>query len=209
MSDFLSSFVSKTSGKVPLRIMIIIPFVILVTVAGGFTGYLSLRNGQEAVNNVATKLRNEITDRIQERIRAYLENVHLINQLHANAFELGQLSLDKMEDLEYYFWTQIQPFKHTVTNTFIGMKNGELIGAGQSIEANGGTDSPPQILLANKSTGGSLNYYDTDFTGKRTELKSDGKGKPYDPRIRAWYQYAQKAMKRFGVQFILNLRHNL
>jgi len=186
MSDFLSTFVSKTSGKVPLRIMIIIPFVILVTVAGGFTGYLSLRNGQEAVNNVATKLRNEITDRIQERIRAYLENAHLINQLHANAFELGQLSLDEMEDLEYYFWTQVEPFKHAVTNTFIGTKDGELIGA------KGVADDNPQILLANKATGGRLNYYSTDAIGKRTEVV-DSSPSTYDPRIREWYQNAQKA----------------
>lgn len=182
----VSDFVSRISGKVPLRTVIVIPFVVLILLAGVVTGYLSFRNGQEAVNNVASQLRSEITARIQERVRNYLETAHLINRLNANDIELDQVDLEDVPTLELYFWKQIQTFPQ-VTNTFIGLPNGKFVGAG------GQGESFPQILLADESTGGSLNYYKTNAQGKR--LKVVDSADNYDPTKRDWYKNAVKAGK--------------
>ncbi len=179
-----NGFLSKLSGKVPLRIMIVIPFVALVSFAGGLTGYLSLRNGQEAVNNVASQLRGEVTARIEERVQSYLETAHKVNKLNANDIELGQLNLEDTLALEKYFWKRIQSFEE-VTNIFIGIqKEGSMYGA-KGI----GTDLP-QIILGNDSTGGSLNYYDTDTLGNREKVRESAPD--YDPRVRSWYKDAVK-----------------
>lgn len=182
----VSDFVSRISGKVPLRTVIVIPFVVLILLAGVVTGYLSFRNGQEAVNNVASQLRSETTARIQERVRNYLENIHLINQLNANDIELNQLDLDNISNLELYFWKQIQTFPE-VTNTFVGLPNERLVGAG------GQGEGYPQILLADESTRGSLKYYNTNARGKRLDEKHSAPN--YDPTKRAWYKDAVKAGK--------------
>ncbi len=41
--------------------------------AVGLTGWLSLRNGQKAVNNVASQLLNGVTTRVDEHLENYLK----------------------------------------------------------------------------------------------------------------------------------------
>jgi hypothetical protein len=54
--------------KIPLRLVLILPFVLQIFGMVGLTGYLSLRNGQKAVNDLATKLRSEVSSRIEKRL---------------------------------------------------------------------------------------------------------------------------------------------
>ncbi len=53
------------SRKVSLRLVLIVPFVLQVAIAVGITGWLSLRNGQKAVNDLAAQLQGEVSARIQ------------------------------------------------------------------------------------------------------------------------------------------------
>ena len=52
-------------SRVSLRTVLIVPFVLQIFVAVGLTGYLSLRNGQKAVNDLADRLSNEVSDRTE------------------------------------------------------------------------------------------------------------------------------------------------
>jgi len=54
--------------KIPLQTMLIVPFVVQTVGAVAVVGYLSYRNGQKAVNDVATQLQNDISDRIKENL---------------------------------------------------------------------------------------------------------------------------------------------
>ncbi len=186
MSNIFNSVISQVSGKLPLRTMIVIPFVVLVALAGGTTGYLSLRNGQEAVNNVASKLRAEVAARIEERVKSYLDTAHLVNELHANTIALEQLNLADNKDLQKHFWKQVQSFAQ-VTNTFIGLPSGDFVGASRR------TEGTPQIILADQTTEGSLTYYNTNTRGLPTRV--DVSASNYDPRGRAWYTDAVKRGK--------------
>ncbi|MGK7922657.1 MAG: hypothetical protein AB4080_21905, partial [Trichodesmium sp.] len=47
----------KVSISIPLQSILIVPFVVQIFAAVGLTGWLSLRNGQQAVNEVTTQLR--------------------------------------------------------------------------------------------------------------------------------------------------------
>ena len=125
-TNVFNNIISQISGKLPLRTMIVIPFVVLIALAGGTTGYLSLRNGQEAVNDVASQLRTEVAARIEERVKSYLDKAHLVNELHANTIALDQLNLQDNKDLQKHFWKQVQPFTQ-VTNTFIGLPSGDFV----------------------------------------------------------------------------------
>ncbi|MEO8890591.1 MAG: hypothetical protein ABI417_03490 [Coleofasciculaceae cyanobacterium] len=65
--------------KVPLRTLLVVPFVIQISAIVGLTGWLSLRNGQLAVNEVTIELRKEVVARLQQRFRDYLKVPHLLN----------------------------------------------------------------------------------------------------------------------------------
>ncbi|MDG2618162.1 hypothetical protein P7L53_18125 [Thermoleptolyngbya sichuanensis XZ-Cy5] len=44
----------------PLRSFLVLPFALQIFAAVGLTGWLSIRNGQRAVNDVASQLRIEV-----------------------------------------------------------------------------------------------------------------------------------------------------
>jgi PAS domain S-box-containing protein len=171
--------------SLPLRTVLIVPFVVQIVATVGIVGYLSFRNGQQAVNEVATKLRQEISDRISERVQSYMTFPHQINQVKANTFELGDLNLqDTPARIQRNFWKQLQTFD-TVSNTYVATPNGDFIAARRTNE---GT-----FLLQERTeqTEGNMNYYAANNLGEPTNLV---KVKPkYDPRVRPWYTAASEA----------------
>ena len=63
-----SSLISKPKHKLSLRSLLIVPFVLQIFAAVGLTGYISLRNGQQAINDLATRLRSEVSLRIDQHL---------------------------------------------------------------------------------------------------------------------------------------------
>jgi PAS domain S-box-containing protein len=176
----------KTARSLPLRTVLVVPFVLQIFAAVGIVGYLSFRNGQQAVNEVATQLRQEISDRISERVQAYMTFPHQLNQFKANAFELGDLNLQDTPRIQRHFWKQLQTFD-TVSVTYIATPGGDFIAARRTNEGN--------FLLQERSelTEGNMNYYAANERGEPTNLV---KVKPkFDPRVRPWYTAASEAKK--------------
>lgn len=79
-TNLLSNHYQKK--EVSLRLILVVPFILQIFAAVGLTGWLSVRNGQEAVNNVATQLRSEVSERINQKLNEYLEAPHLVNQIN-------------------------------------------------------------------------------------------------------------------------------
>ncbi|MCU0540824.1 MAG: ATP-binding protein [Oscillatoriaceae cyanobacterium Prado104] len=175
----------KAIRSLPLRTVLVVPFVVQIVVAVGIVGYLSFRNGQQAVNEVATKLRQEISDRISERVQAYMAFPHQLNQVKANAFELGDLNFqDTPARIQRHFWKQLQTFE-TVSVTYVATPNGDFIAARRTNDGS--------FLLQERTdlTEGNMNYYAASDRGEPTTLV---KVKPkYDPRVRPWYTAASEA----------------
>ncbi|MEZ2317630.1 MAG: ATP-binding protein [Microcoleus sp.] len=176
----------KNARSLPLRTVLVVPFVFQIFAAVGVVGYLSFRNGQQAVNEVASQLRQEISDRISERVQAYMTFPHQLNQFKANAFELGDLNLQDTARIQRHFWKQLQTFD-TVSVTYVATPAGDFIAARRTNEGN--------FLLQERSelTEGNMNYYGVNKEGERSDLV---KVKPkYDPRVRPWYTAATEAKK--------------
>ena len=180
-TDSADKLAIKTARSLSLRTVLIVPFVLQIFAAVGVVGYLSFRNGQQAVNQVATQLRQEISDRISERVQAYMTFPHQLNQFKANAFELGDLNLQETPRIQRHFWKQLQTFD-TVSVTYIATPGGDFIAARRTNEGN--------FLLQERSelTEGNMNYYTANNQGEATNLI---KVKPkFDPRVRPWYTAA-------------------
>ncbi len=174
----------RTTRALNLRTVLIVPFVLQIFAAVGIVGYLSFRNGQQAVNEVATQLRQEISDRISERVQAYMTFPQQLNQLKVNAFELGDFNLQDTPRIQRHFWKQLQNFD-TVSFTYIATPGGDFVGARRNNDGN--------FLLQERSdlTEGNMNYYAANNQGEATNLV---KVKPkYDPRVRPWYTAATEA----------------
>jgi len=182
MTKPLNSLAAKAIGKTSLRTVLVVPFVLQIVAAVGLVGYLSFKNGESAVNDLAAQLRKEISDRIEKRLNTYLAAPQTINQLNANAIDLGQLNLNDLRSMERHFWRQSQVF-NSVNYIQFGSKAGELVG----------------LAVSDKDT---LTYQVTDFTNNLKTYAVDSRGNrskllntlpDYDPRDRPWYTAAASA----------------
>jgi PAS domain S-box-containing protein len=167
----------------PLKLVLVVPFILQIFAAVGLTGYLSLRNGQKAIDNLATQLRSDITARIQQKLETYLKTPHQINFMNVESYRQGALDLEEKESLEGYFWRQglLSPDIGTIA---VATERGEFIGANRAQN---------YIAIADATTQGNLQRYEADKNGRPTQLileKSD-----YDPRQRSWYLSAVKSGK--------------
>jgi hypothetical protein len=114
--------------RLPLRAVLILPFVLQIFAAVGLTGYLSLRNGQRAVNDLASQLRTEVSDRIDQHLDSYLATSRLTTQLNAESIQLGLMNANNLENLGRELWKQAQVYK--VGYLLFGNTRGEYAGAG-------------------------------------------------------------------------------
>ncbi|MEG5060038.1 PAS domain S-box protein [Microcoleus sp. A2-C5] len=182
----LTDRIFKMSGKVPIRIVLVVPFALQTFAAVGLTGWLSLRNGRRAVNDVAAQLRAEVTSRIEQHIHSYIETPHQINQLNLNAINLGILNVQDSASLRSYFSKQIKIFDKisyiqfgSEQKTFTGVErldNGQL-----------------QVRISNQSTGYNFYSYVPSEFGEATKLLKTIPN--FDPRLRPWYQAPVRAGK--------------
>jgi hypothetical protein len=69
MSKFVFNSICR---NLPLRIVLIAPFVLQIVGTVGLIGYLSFKNGQKAINNLANQLMQEIGERLEENLDNYL-----------------------------------------------------------------------------------------------------------------------------------------
>ena len=168
--------------QVSIRVLVVTSFVVPMVTAVGLTGWLSIRHGQRAVNEMAGRLQTEVSGRVSTHLDSYLNIPHQLNQINLDAVELEALDLENFRRLGKYFWRQMKVF-NIGYNNYANTK-GEFIGVERLDDGN---------LLINEvssaSTGGKLYVYQTDERGNRTKLKET---KSYDPRTEAWYAEAAR-----------------
>ncbi|MEG4070522.1 PAS domain S-box protein [Microcoleus sp. Pol11C2] len=175
---YLTDPILKMSGKLPIRIVLVVPFALQTFAAVGLTGWLSLRNGRIAVNDVAAQLRGEVTSRIQQHIYTYLKTPHQINQLNLDAIRLGILNVQDADNLQRYFSQQIKTFDKISYIQFASQQK-DFIGVERL------DDGKLQVQISNQSTGYNFQSYAPSEFGEPTKLLKTTLN--YDPRVRPWY----------------------
>ena len=192
---------ASSSRKIPLRLVLVGPFLLQIFAAVGLTGWLSLRNGQKAVNDVATQLRSEISDRIEQNLRTYLASAHQVNQSLAATINVNLLDVKNQTSLERHFWHQLQVFD-SVNAIYFGNPFGG-IALVQRRE-----DGTLYIRGTQGFVSGKFFWYSTDNFGNRKKLE---KIVPvFDARTRPWYKAAIAAGKpTWSNPFLVFGRQNL
>jgi signal transduction histidine kinase/CheY-like chemotaxis protein len=175
-----------TSRGISLYFVLLVPFLLQIFAVVGITGYLSFRNGQKAVNNLATRLEAEVSDRVEVHLSNYIQTAVNINRLNANAVNLRLLDLKDYKTAGLYHWQQLQIFQNIGYISY-ALPTGEYAGAGRLLDNNSVIIDE---LSPNTDWLGST--YRTDDRGNRLEIVEDT---PYEPLSESWYTETVKAGK--------------
>jgi PAS domain S-box-containing protein len=170
--------------KIPLRLALIVPFMLLTAGTTGLVGYLSWWNGQRSVNMLANQLMRKMGDRVNHYLNDYLEMPFLINRINAGAVRLEQIDITNPESLERHFLEQIQTFR-SVSRIYFSNPQGGLVSVS-------GNDERGLAVAATENFGrGTLQVYEVDEQGNRISLFSEREG--YDASDRPFYRSAVEA----------------
>jgi len=177
----LKHLAAKFSGKLTLRTVLIVPFVLQVFAAVGIVGYLSFKNSQIAVNDLAGQLMSEVSNRIEQNLRSYLDTPHQSNQSKLDSVNLGFVNMKDLSAWEKYLWRQVQLYP-SINFTSIGNKDGEYRTGEKTSDGN------LLINASGPSTGFDFYSYNTNDTGDRTTVAAQVKN--FDIRQHPSYTYA-------------------
>ena len=168
--------IARYYGNFSLQNLLTIPFLLQIFLIVSLVGFFSFRNGQQAVNEVTTKLRNEVTFSVEQHLHNYLDTSQLIVKLNQKAAKLDQLTVDDLQEIEIDFWQQAQIFD-SVYAIYFANKVGQF--AYVKREANDTFVSKPVETVPQRRS------YLLDERGQRSKLLESDR---YDPHIRPWYR---------------------
>jgi methyl-accepting chemotaxis protein len=165
--------------KFRLRTALVVPFVLQIAATVGLVGYLSFRNGQEAVNKLARQVRIEVAARTQLIMENYFKEPHKITSSNISALRLKHINLEDKEGMEQHLFSNLQIFP-LIGESYVGLPDGSIIyvvrrGDG-SFMANTNSKFPRR------------EQYELDRQGKRVKLLKVTD--TFDARTRPWYKIA-------------------
>lgn len=197
-------FSTNLISRLPLRAVLIVPFVLLILLVAGLIGLFSFQNGQNAVRSLATQLESEIGQRIEQTLETYLKMPQLANQANADAVRQGWLDLNDLEALQGHLWNQFRQFNNQYAITpqlnnqqpdqqpddisilAIGTEKGDYVDV-----ASDSISGRLTLSVLNHKQDETLRIWEINQWGRRLGLEDEVT--PYDPRARAWYQGARQA----------------
>ena len=166
--------------KIPLQILLIIPFVVQTVGAVAIVGYLSYRNGQKAVNDVATQLRNETSDRIKQNLTYLVAIPFQSFESYDAALSQNRIDLNNGRDVEKFLWGQLPAFPLVAAAAFVTPNQEFFAGERQD-------DGTIVIRTSEVENNHTLTTYTASPEGERREITNAGKPN-FDPRKRPYYK---------------------
>ncbi len=174
----------RLARRQKLRTIVIVPFVLQIVGAVGLVSYLSFRNGQRAVEDLANQLTTEVDARIADHLDTYLPAPNQVNELNQAALELGHLDVADLTTMEQHFERQSQVFE-LISYIQFGGVDGEFVGLAVN------DDGSRNYQVTEKT--GELHTYSINADGSRGELLKTAPD--FDPRDRPWYTVPEAAGK--------------
>jgi methyl-accepting chemotaxis protein len=168
-----------------LQVALVLPFLLQIFGAVGITGYLSIRNGQQTVNEMAAQLEKATAKQVEQQLDSYLPLVPKLAKINMDASRGGSLSLQNLTQVGQVFCQQMQNF--SVGYAAFGTPKGEYIGVERLDNGS--------LLINEQSarTNGKLAVYSTTANcdrGPQVEVKDD-----YNFTQESWYTETVNAKK--------------
>jgi signal transduction histidine kinase/DNA-binding NarL/FixJ family response regulator len=173
---------TPVNHHISLRTLMVVPFVLQIFAAVGLVGYLSFKNGQKAVDDLATQMMDKASQQVKGHLDHHLALPIQLTQINLDTIATGELNLNDPLRSEHYFWRQAKVFP-SITYVGYSLQDGSEVGAGRWIK---GID----VLLYENLAAGKASDYQADAQGNRAKLLQSY---DYDPVSEKWYQEAVAA----------------
>lgn len=194
LSVFLQRF-SVYPAKIPLRWLLVIPFVLQTVGTTALVGYFSYRSGQQAVENLASQLLRQTSERVSDRLSSYLQPSQQVVASNYFMAKQGILNLNNREQLRQQLWQQINSNPLIPTTGFWSVQGNALTYVRISTEqekiiAEKITEkrTPIGTIYLNEISSNQRRYYQVDSQGKPQKLVYKFND---DFRKLAWYLRAK------------------
>lgn len=192
----------KLPKKTPLRFVIIIPFVTIIVLTVSLIGYIAFVNDQKAVNEAAHQIRNEISARIQEHLRVFLEIPYQVIEFNTVSLQQGWLDLKNEQEMHSYFLEQVKTHD-TITSIYFGNTGGGIAGSGRE-----GTKEIFYVYATEELKAGTFNKYTINGLEGAKELQTSIPN--FDTRTRPWYIGAkQKEIAGWNSVYVLFTKQDM
>jgi diguanylate cyclase (GGDEF)-like protein len=176
--------------SIPLRWLIITPFVLLAFVSGAVMYYVSTITISNIASNVGEQYIKEVENRIYERVRDFIAPLSNIVKINRDAFTNKPELLNNLTPLATRFYEQAVPYEH-MTFISVATADGRYLASARdpigkvqhNIAAN---------FIKKPFTMEGFEYDPIDNIGAKIETDPTFS---YDPRGRPFYQDAEIAKK--------------
>ena len=148
-------FLTKSNS---LKIVVTFPFILELIITVSIVGYLSFKNGEKTVNNIATQLLFEIANKVEKQLKNYTQSVNLVNQFNRQIIVNDNLyyKSEQKQKILNYFYSQVQLFPK-IHHVYWANKYGEFYGIRKHYEK-----KATFLIVADKNTDHYLNFYRID-----------------------------------------------
>lgn len=171
--------------KFRLRTVLVTPFVIPIIASTILVGWLSFRNSEQAINDLANQLNKETSSRIEEHVLNYVTKSQNTLLLTEAGIKSNNFKVDDFDGLQRYFWQIVHQGDFEAYLAY-GNEQGEFVGV--EYQENGSVQLKIRIL-----DGGAIRkVYLLDDNGSPQKLLNQSE---YDPRTRPWYKAAKELGK--------------
>ncbi|HAX75621.1 MAG TPA: hybrid sensor histidine kinase/response regulator [Cyanobacteria bacterium UBA11372] len=180
---------NNKSAIIPLRMILIVPFILQIFTAVGLVGYFSFKNGQKAVQELALELQSQILIRVRQFIGDYMATPKKLDEMNVDAFNSGLIGLDDFSRMERTFWKQLQLYRVGYIN--YANQKGKFVGVSFDPK------NPKQIIIDtfDRSKSNKIVAYISDQNGKRLKLLPKAVLDEFEFATQPWYADAAKAGK--------------
>ncbi|MUL38974.1 PAS domain S-box protein [Gloeocapsopsis dulcis] len=97
-------------AKIPLGILLSVPFLLQLLGATGLVGYLIYRSEQQAIHKLGNQLVNEVGEQIYHQLDHYLQTAQIVNHRNLTVIHDGLLDIQDFEQTGHYFWHQFNTY---------------------------------------------------------------------------------------------------
>ena len=186
--------INKIFGKIPLKILLSIFYIIPIITCVGVVSYVSYRDIEESAHELANNLMTSTTERVKDHLNKYLQIPQIIVAINRQGIENSYLDPENWEALRLYFFSQLKLYK-TPAAIYFGGINGVYTVAGQDQM---GIISPKNSYLGggtHPSHLGQRRLYILDQEGKYVKIIPE-QTKPFKPINLPWFKTAQDQNKQ-------------
>jgi diguanylate cyclase (GGDEF)-like protein len=170
--------------QIPFRLVLIVPFFLILCIAVGVIGFLAHYNSKAVVTVLANEVMAQAAQRIEAELDEVLATAKEFLTINRLALQAGDIDPKDPTALEHHLWQTVYTYSRgSLADLSFVAPSGQVVGVGRDMD---GLISPPGSVLIVERNAGKRYYYLADSQGQRGAVAHIGPD--WDSRDRDWYR---------------------